>query len=55
MPAKIIVSKRDNPQTIINNFKFHKAYEGVNKVRGVIINHVRQKYSQKKKMFILKY
>ncbi|KAF0687813.1 Uncharacterized protein FWK35_00035060 [Aphis craccivora] len=38
MSAKIISSKRDNPQIIINNFKFHKAYEGVNKVRWRCIN-----------------
>lgn len=38
MSANIISIRRDNPQIIINNFKFHKTYYGVNKVRWKYID-----------------
>jgi hypothetical protein len=38
MSAKIISSKCENPQIIINNFKFSEAYKGKNKLRWRCIN-----------------
>jgi hypothetical protein len=52
MSTKIIVSKRDKPKIIINNFKFHKTYEEVNKVRWRYINKsFKAKVFTKKKIY----
>jgi len=38
MSAQLITSKRKNSQIVIDNFKFSKAYEGINKVCWRCIN-----------------
>jgi len=43
MSAQLITSKREKPQIGIDNFKFSKVYEGVNKISWRCINKVHTK------------